>query len=206
MKKTLQQLIEKVTGTDKLVDEATQAVFEQWAELPEPDLSAAHYLTRYVVLATADQQLYACAIEENGLTIASAAELLTNENIAFSGVQAFVLFLQKSPLVVFRADHMQGLLAKHLPAPWHDPDVFAAWLDLAVLLPELFSGGPGPNATLSDWLAYFDLSIERDSAASEALACARLFLCVLAKASQQGVSTPADLLKLEKARRWLWSH
>lgn len=206
MKKTLQQFIEKMTGSDKFVDESTRAAFADWASLPEPDLLASHYLTRYVVLGSAHQQVYGCVVEENCLSIASTVVFDTTQAHAFSVAQHFVSFLEKSPLVVFRADRMSAFLAKTLPAPWDTPEGLGPCLDLAVLLPELFADGPGPNALLSDWLSYFELPTERLGASDEAFASARLFLCVLAKSAQQGASTPADLLKLQKARRWLWAH
>lgn len=207
MKKTFHQLIERVTGIEHPLDVAWKSALATHASLPEPDLLASHYQSRYVVLAIEQRGLCALDIRENSLMIAGGCAIgLAGGMLDIERQQALLMYLQKSPLVVFRGDQMQAVLEKHFLPPLNTPETAIANLDLAVLLPELFAAGPGPNADLSDWLAYFELPTDRENAVQQALACGRLFLCVLAKAAQQGASCPTDLIKLQKARRWLWSH
>jgi DNA polymerase-3 subunit epsilon len=77
------------------------------------------------------------------------------------------------------------------------------WIDLAWVMPavvrELERGGDG----LDDWLRLFDIeNIQRHNAVSDAYATAKLLQVALAQGVQFELRSPADLIKVEKARRW----
>jgi DNA polymerase-3 subunit epsilon len=76
------------------------------------------------------------------------------------------------------------------------------FVDLAVLLPALFPGTQ--NDTLEEWLGHFGLgSAVRNRALIDAYAHAALLLIVLERASRLGLHTTGELIRIEKAQRWL---
>ena len=71
-----------------------------------------------------------------------------------------------------------------------------------MLLPALFPGTQ--NDTLEDWLGHFGLGITvRHRALIDAYAHAALLLIVLDRASRLGLNTTGELIRIEKAQRWL---
>jgi hypothetical protein len=110
-----------------------------------------------------------------------------------------------SILVSYRADFGLQSLRKRF-ADAGAGEISPRWLDLALLLPEIYPEGHGQCVTFGDWLHLFSLDADRPDALTDALATGRVFLSVLAKAGERGYFSPTELMKVEKARRWLWSH
>jgi DNA polymerase-3 subunit epsilon len=76
------------------------------------------------------------------------------------------------------------------------------WLDLAALAPVLF---PARKAKLlDDWLAEFGIAVHaRHDALGDAFSTAQLLLVALAEAKRQRIDTVQDLMKMQRAARWL---
>jgi len=78
------------------------------------------------------------------------------------------------------------------------------WIDLAALLPVLFSDRNRERTSLDDWLQAFGIAAEaRHDALGDAFATAQLLLVALAEAKRQRLETVEELRALERERRWL---
>jgi DNA polymerase-3 subunit epsilon len=110
-------------------------------------------------------------------------------------------FLGSAVLVAYRAEFDATILQREL-AQVLGTRMPNRFLDLAVLLPALFPGTQ--NDTLEDWLGHFGLGLTvRHRALIDAYAHAALLLIVLERASRLGLNTTAELIRIEKAQRWL---
>ena len=120
-----------------------------------------------------------------------------------SGLVDFLGFAGKAPLVAFHADFDRILIERTAAATLRmKPD--NAWLDLALLAPALFPDHGRAARTLDEWLHVFGIqNHDRHNALADALATAQLLLVVLAAAGRQGLSTWAELARLQNDRRWL---
>lgn len=201
------------SGAPTDLKSATQA----WMRLPELDLSQAHYGIRYVAVGMVGgditdinrsvTKLAALGIGADGISASDSLllDFAVEESAREQALRDFMEFVGNGILVSYRADFGLQSLRKRF-ADANGGEISPRWLDLALLLPEIFPEGLGKCITLADWLHFFDLDDEPTDALSDALAASRLFLSVLARAGERGFSSPADLMKVEKARRWLWSH
>lgn len=78
------------------------------------------------------------------------------------------------------------------------------WLDLAVLLPALFPRHAAGARTLDEWTNAFGIdNYSRHDAVADALATAQLLLVLLARARREGLTSCAQLMGLQRNRRWL---
>ena len=118
-------------------------------------------------------------------------------------------------------DDFSGFMGDGLPVAFHAPFDEAVlrramgaraqsgrrWLDLARLAPVLFPGvaaANGARRSLDDWLEAFGIACpQRHDALADAYASAQLLLVLLAEAERQGAGTVDELLKLERAGRWI---
>lgn len=122
---------------------------------------------------------------------------------AADGLAAFLEFAGKAPLIGFHADFDRTMIRRAMLAELGSAPV-NAWLDVAVLAPALFADRAAAAVTLDDWLQIFGIeNHSRHNALADACATAQLFQIVAAQAAQQGMRSCADLLRLEKDRRWL---
>lgn len=81
------------------------------------------------------------------------------------------------------------------------------WLDLAILAPVLLEEHSEGASTLDDWTERFGIeNPARHNAVADALATAQLLLVTLAAARQRGHKNCAELMKTERAGRWLSGH
>jgi DNA polymerase-3 subunit epsilon len=107
-------------------------------------------------------------------------------------------FLGNDPPVAFHAAFDAGILRRH------GLSVRTPWLDLAGLAPALFPALAGNDGSLDHWLAAFAIPAQgRHEALGDAFATAQLLLILLNEAQRQRVETVEDLLKTERAGRWL---
>lgn len=120
---------------------------------------------------------------------------------------AFLGYIGKSPLVAYHAFFDQSMIDKAM-REYLGVGFGQTWIDLAWVLPALFGqydgfSGQTPVA-LDDWLRIFAIdNIQRHNAVSDAYATAQLMLVATGAGDRQAAGSPAALLKIEKARRWL---
>lgn len=123
---------------------------------------------------------------------------------------AFLAYLGKSPLVAYHAFFDQAMIDKALRA-YLGSELRQTWIDLAWILPALFAGRDAPGhseyhapVALDDWLRLFAIdNIMRHNAVADAYATAQLLLMAIAAGRQSGANSPAALVRIEKARRWM---
>lgn len=185
---------------------------QAWQQLPVPSLNQPHYQVRYVVLYLATggldpeqhpiTSLAAVGVSQGRIRPQDAfwMEPGSTDPEAWLGLLEFV---GKAPLVGFQLPLLRAFLEPALEANLGLEDDFA-WLDLAVLLPELFRGASEEGRGLEGWQEYFSLAPEaRGDVMGNALSQARLLQRLLSAARSRGADTPAALLEQAKARRWL---
>jgi DNA polymerase-3 subunit epsilon len=101
---------------------------------------------------------------------------------------AFLGYAGKRPLVAFHAPFDQAVLDRALRQTL-GVRLVNPWLDLARLGPALFPEARLAQATLDDWLRYFDLRAHtRHRAIYDAFASAELLLILLKRALARGVT------------------
>jgi len=133
--------------------------------------------------------------------IGGAAQLEGRDPAA--GLLDFLAFAGKAPLVAFHADFDRILIERATTAALGiKPD--NRWLDLALLAPALFPDQPDGARTLDAWLQRFGIENHaRHDALADAVATAQLLLVALAEARRQGLTSWAQLARLQKSQRWL---
>jgi len=133
--------------------------------------------------------------------IGGAAQLAGRDPAA--GLLDFLAFAGKAPLVAFHAD-FDRILIERATAATLGMKLDNRWLDLALLAPALFPDQPDAARTLDDWLRRFGIeNYARHDALADALATAQLLLVALAEAGRQGLTTSAQLARLQEGQRWL---
>lgn len=120
------------------------------------------------------------------------------------GLLDLLSFLGKAPLVAYHAPFVARRFERALVAAL-GVELRLPWIDLAWVMAGLFRDFGDKPAHLDDWLGLFAIdSIARHQPLSDAYACAQLLQITLARAAHKGFETPASLLELEKARRYLY--
>lgn len=116
----------------------------------------------------------------------------------------FFEFAQREPLVGFHAD-FDRIMVDRASREAVGCAPANPWLDLAYLAPALMPDpGPGMARGLDGWMERFGITnLARHNALADALATAQLLQVVLAQAHEQGITTLAQLMKLERDQRWL---
>jgi DNA polymerase-3 subunit epsilon len=133
--------------------------------------------------------------------IGGTAQLAGREPAA--GLLDFLAFTGKAPLVAFHAD-FDRVLVERASAAALGTKPANRWLDLALLAPALFPDQPEGARTLDHWLRRFGIeNYQRHNALADALATAQLLLVALAEAGRQGLTTWAQLARLQDGQRWL---
>lgn len=212
---------------------AQEARLAVWRDLPEADLGRPHREVRYVVVDTETTGLDmkrdrviaigAAAVAALRVPLGDCFETVLRQDRASpdanilihgiggqtqlagvdpkAGMVAFLEFIGKAPLVAFRAEFDATMLERALKAIVGYP-LRRTWIDLAFLLPALF---PGTECrTLDDWLGHFGMGGgERHHAVADAFATAQLLQIALVAADRADMGTPAALVTMQKAQRWL---
>jgi DNA polymerase-3 subunit epsilon len=113
----------------------------------------------------------------------------------------FLEFLADSVVVAFRAEFDETVLTREVNQALGLPQQHT-FLDLAVLLPSVFPGTD--NDSLDDWTLHFGFRpIGRHRAVADAYTNAQLLLLVLEQAQREGLSKVGELIRMERAQRWL---
>jgi DNA polymerase-3 subunit epsilon len=119
---------------------------------------------------------------------------------------AFLGYIGKAPLVAYHAFFDRAMIEKAMQQ-YLGVALAQTWIDLAWVLPSLFSDLTSARANLDDWLNLFAIdNIMRHNAVSDAYATAKLLQVAISAGNQRGVASPAGLLRQEKARRWMDQH
>lgn len=205
----LSRLISARTGRQALGAEAAETL-RKWQALAEPDLTHAHFETRYAVINTEasgldlerDRLLAVGAIAVDcGLIHLDAAYYAKLEPAPADTLSALLGFAGKSPLVVFNAAFNRNMLERALQEQL-GLSTEHLWLDLYFLLPTLFPERFERPVRLADWMASFGIeTFQRHHALGDAWAIAQLFLAAQARALSIGLNTPPALAEQERAYR-----
>jgi DNA polymerase-3 subunit epsilon len=116
---------------------------------------------------------------------------------------SFLRYIGTAPLVAYHAFFDQAMIAKAM-REYLGIRLEPIWIDLAWVLSELFPQRIGVQRPLDFWLQRFAIeNIARHNAVSDAYATAKLLQIAIAHAVHKGVDSPADLLRIEKAGRWM---
>ncbi len=199
-------------GGGPAVSPALQAELDAVAALPAPELTRAHYETRYVIVnaevapdGSGGQRLSAVgavAINQGLLRPGDAFYAQLGNNPA-EALVALLRFIARAPVVVFNAPFNQGIIERALEQHLGSvPEL--DWIDLMVLMPSLYPERSAGLARMDIWLAAFGIErLDQRSALLEACAVAQLHQVALAGAGVQGLATPRDLLETQSSRKWL---
>ena len=199
-------------GGGPAVSPALQGELHAVAALPAPELTRAHYETRYVIVnaevaadGSGGQRLSAVgavAINQGLLRPGDAFYAQLGDNPA-EALVALLKFIARAPVVVFNAPFNQGIIERALEQHLGSvPEL--DWIDLMVLMPSLYPERTAGLARMDVWLAAFGIDrLDQRSALLEAYAVAQLHQVALAGAGLQGLATPRDLLETQSSRKWL---
>jgi DNA polymerase III subunit epsilon len=194
------------------VPEDVQTALGRWEESATPDLDAAHFHTRYIVLDVitsgarpdADQLLGISAV-----AIQHAGAINPQDAIAldFSGLEndsatvdrqlmAFLDFVAKAPVVTYNTPFVGGFLQRAFKERL-GLDFHATYIDLAWLLPSFFEDKSPVPIPLDQWLELFGMESGggRRDPMSNALVLARFLQRVLVRAVAKEIDTPAKLIE-----------
>lgn len=116
---------------------------------------------------------------------------------------AFLSYIDAAPLVAYHAFFDQAMIDKAMHE-YLGIRLERTWIDLAWVLPELFPQRIGERRPLDFWLKHFAIeNIARHNALSDAYATAKLLQIAIAHAAHKDADSPAGLLRIESAGRWL---
>ncbi|MGB4673600.1 MAG: hypothetical protein WBH99_06605 [Azovibrio sp.] len=199
-------------STTVVLAEPLQTRLRAWQELPAPSLGQAHYQVRYGVLHLHTEgldpqqhrikQLAAVGVSHGSIHPDDAFWIEPGSHDPEAWL-AWLEFVGKAPLASFQLPFVRAFLEPALRLNLGLEPRFC-WLDLAVLLPELFREAGEPGHDLEGWLDYFSLDHgDRRDVMGETLLQARLLQRLLAAARRRGVDSPAALQELARAHRWL---
>lgn len=206
-------------GPNENLPADVRAAIEDWQQHQAAPLESSHFLTRYVVLDVAtegqgegDRQLVGIAASVLHQGVISPAESLYVDLSASTAdaaavdrqLAAFLRFVGKSPLVAYHVafanEHLQALIKSRLGV-----NFAPRWVDLAWLLPAMFSEISHKPMPLDDWLLAFGLDVGsgRRSAMENNLLLGRLMQMLIVKAHAKDVDTVGSLIDESKASNYL---
>jgi DNA polymerase-3 subunit epsilon len=199
-------------GSGPALDPALRSTLEAIAAIPAPDLSRSHYETRYVVVNTETGPM-----DGGGQRLLAVGAVAINKGLLHPGdafqarlgsapagaMAALLKFIAKAPVVVYNAPFNQGTLERAFENNLGSIPPLD-WLDLMVLMPSLYPERIAGQARMDAWLGAFGIErLDHRDALLEALAVAQLHQVALARAKQQGLGSPRELLDAQSSRKWL---
>lgn len=195
-----------------------RAALEAWRAMPAPALDEVHFHTRYVVVEItssgvdpdSDRLLSIAATSVRQSTIlpddAFFVDLAGQGDDAALDRQllAFLQFIGKCPVVTYHVSYVSGFL-QHAFRERLGVDFQAQWVDLAWLLPAMFSDRGSSIMPLDHWIEVFgfDAGNGRRSAMENTLMLARIFQMLLVRAVGKQIDTAAQLLDESRASTFL---
>lgn len=195
-----------------------RAALEAWRAMPAPALDEVHFHTRYVVVEItssgvdpdSDRLLSIAATSVRQSTIlpddAFFVDLAEQGDDAALDRQllAFLQFVGKCPVVTYHVSYVSGFLQQAFRERL-GVDFQAQWVDLAWLLPAMFSDRGSSIMPLDHWIEVFgfDAGNGRRSAMENTLMLARIFQMLLVRAVGKQIDTAAQLLDESRASTFL---
>lgn len=206
-----------------------RAALEAWRAMPAPALDEVHFHTRYVVVEItssgnkldSDELLSIAASSVRQSTIlpddaffadlagqGDDAAAMTMETTAGPRLDrqliAFLQFAGKCPLVTYNVPYVGGFLQRVYKERL-GVDFQPQWIDLAWLLPAMFSDRGSSIMPLDHWIEVFgfDAGNGRRSAMENTLMLARIFQMLLVRAVGKQIDTAAQLLDESRASTFL---
>lgn len=192
-----------------------KAAVTAWQALEASGLETSHHVTRYVIVDIATDGMNpesdrltgiaACVMHQG---IASPEQSIYID-LSPSGQEAaavdrqlaaFLHFIGKSPLVSYHVAYVSAFL-QQLMKQRLGIGFSARWVDLAWLLPAMFSEKSHKPMPLDDWLMAFglDLGDGRRTPSENNLVLARLLQMLVVRAHLKGVDTVDALIEESKA-------
>lgn len=195
-----------------VLSDAQRRRLAAWQEQAPAVLELSHYQSRYVALQLglegldperhAISALAAVGLFQGAIRPTDAFWMTPDGNAAEAWL-AWLEFVGQAPLVGFHLASVRPFLERALAASL-GIEFRPVWLDLAVLLPELYREAGPTEATFAAWLEFFGLPpASAREPMQAALLLARLCQRVVQAARARGIDTPAALLEQLRARRWL---
>lgn len=192
-----------------------KAAISAWQDMPVSDLESSHHLTRYVIVDIATtgsnpehDRLTGIAATVMYQGVASPAQSIfidltasTAEDVAVDRqLAAFLQFIGKSPLVAYHVVLVRSFLEQLLRARL-GIDFAPRWVDLAWLLPAMFSEKSHRPQPLDEWLTAFGLALGegRRSPSENNFLLARLLQMLVVRAHAKGVNTVDQLIEESRA-------
>jgi DNA polymerase-3 subunit epsilon len=119
-------------------------------------------------------------------------------------LMAFLQFAGKAPLVTYHVSYVGGFLQRAFRERL-GVDFQPQWIDLAWLLPAMFSDKGSSVMPLDHWIGVFglDAGSGRRSAMENTLLLARIFQMLLVRASAKEIDTAARLIDESRASTFL---
>jgi len=216
----LKKLLFGGAGTPANLAPDVAAGVAQWRALPAVSGDDVHFHARYVVVDVSvagldvreDALLGIAAVGMSRGALIKPGEVLAidlsagaeDDGEAFDRqLLAFLQFAGKCPLVSYRVPFVSSFLQKAFNERL-GVDFHPEWIDLAWVLTDLFKETSETVVPRDTWLETFGIegSAGRDPVVN-ALALARLLQVALPRASERGADTPAKIIEISKARRFL---
>lgn len=191
-----------------------KAAVTAWQALELTGLESSHHVTRYVIVDIESDGMNPDSDRLTGIAasvmhqgIASPEQSIYvdlssgNDDVAVDRqLAAFLHFVGKSPLVSYHVAYvsafLQQLIKKRLGIGFQP-----RWVDLAWLLPAMFSEKSHKPMPLDEWLIAFglDLGDGRRTPSENNLVLARLLQMLVVRAHLKGVDTADALIEESKA-------
>lgn len=215
------------SGSAVQLPDDVRAALDAWRNMPEPALDEVHFHTRYIIVDIATRgmnpesdQLLAIAastvqrstiLPDDAFFIDLAAQdeqdAAAGESLAASvdrQLMAFLQFAAKGPLVTYHVQHVSGFLQRVYKERL-GIDFQPKWVDLAWLLPSLFSDKGTSVMPLDHWIDVFGLDggTGRRNAMENTLLLARIFQMLLVRASVKEIDTAGRLVDESHASTFL---
>ena len=123
---------------------------------------------------------------------------------AIDALLSFLEYLGKDPLVAFHVVFDQTMIRRAISQYLHF-SFKRSWLDLAYIMPALYTELANRLRTLDDWNGHFDIGNDaRHNALSDAIVTAQLLQVAIIQASKKKkISKFSEYMDLEKSQRWL---
>jgi len=196
-----------------------RAALAAWRAMPAPALEEVHFHTRYVMVEItstgtnpeSDQLLCIAATAVSQSTILPDDAFLVE--LAGPGgdaavfdrqLLAFLLFVGKCPMVTYHVPYVGSFLQRAFRERL-GVNFQPQWVDLAWLLPAMFSDRGCSIMALDHWIDVFgfDPGDGRRSAMENTLMLARIFQMLLVRAVGKQIDTAARLLDESRASSFL---
>jgi DNA polymerase III subunit epsilon len=211
---SLTKLLSRGGPATPLSEEVREAL-DVWEKRPVPSLDDVHFYTRYVVLdiissgmnPSSDKLISIAAnTVQRGMILPGDSlfiDFSESENDAAAvnrQLAAFLQFVGKGPLVTYHVPFVGGFL-QHVVKTRLGVDFEPPWIDLAWLLPSMFSDKGDGLMPLDNWIEAFGLAAGsgRRGAMENTLMLARVFQMLIVRAAGKGIVTATGLIDESQA-------